>query len=51
MVDESRTLRCNFPASVGQLLAVNAVPDAFLLLDGPSGKSRLRHANCPQKEY
>ena len=36
MVDESRTLRCNFPASVGQLLAVNAVPDAFLLLDGPS---------------
>lgn len=36
MVDERHTLRCNFPASIGQLLAVNAVPDAFLLLDGPS---------------
>ncbi len=36
MVDERHTLRCNFPASIGQLLAVNAVPDVFLLLDGPS---------------
>ena len=36
MVDESRTLRCNLPGSIGQLLAVNAVPDLALLLDGPS---------------
>jgi len=36
MVDERHTLRCNFPGSIGQLLAVNAVPDLALLLDGPS---------------
>lgn len=30
------SLRCNFSYAVGIYLAVNAIPDAYLLIDGPS---------------
>jgi nitrogenase molybdenum-iron protein alpha/beta subunit len=36
MARKDYSLRCNFPYSTGLYLALNAVPDAYLLIDGPS---------------
>ena len=48
MTHDDFTLRINFSYAVGQMLAVNAVPDTYLLLDGPScgfHKAELIHGN------